>query len=92
MLAKLKHGATISDIARKYTEYNYWEILFTLNTYSFLGQKRTISNHLKKLVDESSKKERRAIASKTKDLLDELYQSLKKNSGKLRDINKILEK
>ncbi len=41
--------ATIADIARKFTKYDYWEIYSKVEDYSLLGKKRSISNRLKKL-------------------------------------------
>lgn len=46
----VKNGRTIAQLAKKYPQYDYWEIYWKVNDLSFLGKKRTITNRLKKLV------------------------------------------
>lgn len=88
----VKNGLTISDISKKFPDYDYWEIYWELNDASFLGKKRTITNRINKLVSSKSKSSREEIADEAKELLDELYISLKKNSKKLIEIDRILRK
>ncbi|MBV1712698.1 MAG: hypothetical protein KUA37_11965 [Desulfomicrobium sp.] len=88
----VKNGLTISDISKNFPEYDYWEIYWELNDASFLGKKRTITNRINKLVSAKSKSNREEIADEAKELLDELYISLKKNSKKLIEIDRILRK
>ena len=87
----LAKGKTVADLAKKYSEYDYWEIYWQVNDYSFLGKKRTISNRLKSLVTTKTQAERQEIAAEAKELLDELYKQLKSNSAKLIEINRVLQ-
>lgn len=86
----LSKGKTIADISKKYPQYDYWEIYWQVNSRSFLGKKRTITNRLKSLVSEKNKADREAIADEAQALLDEMYQQLKANSAKLIEINRVL--
>jgi len=86
----LAKGKTIADLVKKYPAYDYWEIYWQVNDYSFLGKKRTISNRLKKLVSTKTQSEREQIAEEAKELLDELYAQLKSNSAKLIEIDRVL--
>ena len=86
----LAKGKNISDIAKKYPQYDYWEIYWKVNDYSFLGKKRTITNRLKRLVSEKTMDTRKETAAEAQELLDELYNQLKKNSAMLIEINRVL--
>ena len=86
----LAKGRTVADLAKKYSRYDYWDIYWQVNDYSFLGKKRTISNRLKSLVSTKTQAERQEIATEAKELLDELYKQLKSNSAKLIEINRVL--
>ncbi|MEX8518692.1 MAG: hypothetical protein AB3X44_09285 [Leptothrix sp. (in: b-proteobacteria)] len=86
----LSKGKTIAEIAMKFSNYDYSEIYWQVNDYSFLGKKRTISNRLKKLVDTKVQADRQMIADEAKTLLDEMYKQLKTNSAKLIEINRVL--
>ena len=86
----LAKGKTIADLAKKYPQYDYWEIYFQVSNYSFLGKKRTITNRLKKLVSTNTKGERETLAAEAQEILDELYSQLKSNSAKLIEIDRIL--
>ncbi len=88
----LANGATIAKIQRKYPKYEYWEIYWEVNDYSFLGKKRKITNRIIKIAKLKSPQERRDLADETKELLDELYSQLKFNSKKLIDIDRVLRK
>lgn len=88
----IEKGATIADVAKKFNKYDYWEIYCEVEDYSFLGKKRSISNRLKKLKVDQSKDNRATLIKEINTLLDELYQSSKKNGKKLIDIGKILYK
>ena len=88
----LEKGTTIAGIAKNYPQYDYWEIYWEVNDYSFLGKKRSITNRINKLVANKSKKERQDLAKEAKELLDELYSQLKVNSKKLIEIDQILRK
>lgn len=87
----LKSGARISEIVVQYPQYDYWQVYWELSDFSFMGKKRMITNRIKKLVEEHSRKERECLAQEAQTLLDELYDSLKENSGKLVKINQILQ-
>lgn len=86
----LGKGKKISDIAKKYPQYEYGEIYWAVNDYSFLGKKRTITNRLKRLVKEATPAQREKTASEAQALLDELYSQLKRNSAMLIEIDKVL--
>jgi hypothetical protein len=86
----LGKGKKISDIAKKYPQYEYGEIYWTLNDLSFLGKKRMITNRLKRLVKEKTIEERRVSADEAQELLDELYRQLKRNSEMLIEIDRVL--
>lgn len=86
----LSKGKTIAELAKKYPKYEYSEIYWQVNDYSFLGKKRSISNRLKKLETSKSASERKQLASEAKVLLDELYKQLKHNSSKLATISNVL--
>ncbi len=87
----LSKGKTISQIDRKYSQYDYWEIYWAVNDSSFLGKKRTISNKLKKLVT-AKKVNREILVDEAQELLDDLYHSLKSNSKKLIDIDRVIRR
>jgi len=86
----LAKGKKIADLAKKYPQYDYWEIYWQVNDYSFLGKKRTITNRLKRLVTEKTTEQRRQTADEAQELLDELYDQLKRNSAKLIEIDRVL--
>lgn len=86
----LAKGKNISDIAKKYPQYDYWEIYWKVSDYSFLGKKRTITNRLKRLVKEKTMAEREETAMEAQELLDELYAQLKRNSAMLIEIDRVL--
>ena len=88
----IKNGSTISKLAKKYTEYDYWEIYWEVNDASFLGKKRTITNRIKKLVTTKTRAERELLADEAQQLLNELYEHLKSNSKKLIDIDRVLRR
>ena len=85
-------GMTIAQLAQKYPAHDYWEIYWAVSDASFLGKKRSITNRLKKLVTRNSRPERKVLARKAQDLLDELYDTLKSNSKNLIEIDRILRK
>jgi hypothetical protein len=88
----LEKGATFAQIQRKFQKYDYWEIYWETNDYSFLGKKRMITNRINKIAKSKSPSERREIAKETKEYLDELYSQLKINSKKLIEIDRVLRK
>lgn len=88
----LEKGSTFAQIQRKFAKYEYWEIYWETNDYSFLGKKRMITNRINKIANSKSRSERREIAKETKEYLDELYSQLKVNSKKLIEIDRILRK
>jgi len=88
----LKNGRTIAQLAKKYPDYDYWEIYWEVNDVSFLGKKRTLTNRIKKLVTAKTKSEREELAEEAQDLLNELYKHLKSNSKKLIEIDRVLRK
>jgi hypothetical protein len=88
----LEKGSTFAQIQRKFEKYDYWEIYWETNDYSFLGKKRMITNRINKIAKSKSPSERREIAKETKEYLDELYSQLKINSKKLIEIDRVLRK
>ena len=88
----LVKGKTIAQIAKKYPQYDYWEVYWEVNDASFLGKKRTITNRLKRLVTTKTRINREVLAKEAQELLDELYESLKSNSKKLIEIDRVLRK
>lgn len=88
----LKNGKTIAQLAKKYSQYDYWEIYWEVNDASFLGKKRTLTNRIKKLASTKTKAEREVLAEEAQALLNELYDHLKHNSKKLIEIDRVLRK
>jgi molybdopterin converting factor small subunit len=88
----LKQGKTIADLAKQYPQYDYWEIYWEVDDYSFLGKKRMITNRLKKIRDENNISKRNELIDEIEDLLSQLYDRLKRNSKKLIEIDRILRK
>jgi hypothetical protein len=88
----ISKGKNISDLAKKYPQYDYWEIYWSINDYSILGKKRSITNRLNLLVKTQANDEREKIAAEAQAMLNELYELLKGNSSKLLDIDRILRK
>jgi hypothetical protein len=88
----LTNGETIAQIHRKFNQYEYWEIYWEINDYSFLGKKRMITNRINKIAKLKIPSERRKISNEAKELLNELYNQLKKNSKKLIEIDRTLRK
>jgi len=86
----LGKGKKISDIAKKFPKYEYGEVYWAVNDYSFLGKKRIITNRLKRLVKEKTTEQRENTAAEAQDLLDELYRQLKRNSAMLIEIDRVL--
>lgn len=87
----LESGATISEIARSFPKYNYWDIYYELSDYSLLGKKRSLTNRIKKLRKFSNHKQFGILLDEIGDLSSEIYDSGKKSGKRLRDIAKILE-
>lgn len=86
----LAKGKTIAELVKKFPRYDYWEIYWQVNDYSFLGKKRIITNRLKKLVTIKTQADREKIAAEAQELLDQLYAQLKGNSAKLIEIDRVL--
>lgn len=86
----LSKGKTIADLVKQYPAYDYWEIYWQVNDYSFLGKKRTITNRLKKLVTTQTQAGRQDLADEAQEILDDLYSQLKRNSAKLIEIGRVL--
>lgn len=88
----LANGKTIAEIQRNYPKYEYWEIYWEVNDYSFLGKKRKITNRINKIAKSKSPQLRRDLADEAQKLLDGLYSQLKLNSKKLIEIDRVLRK
>ena len=85
-------GATIADIARKFTNYDYWEIYWEVEDYSLLGKKRSISNRLKKLQRKLTREKRVELVDEIIEILNDIYKISKKNGKKLIDIGRLVSK
>ena len=92
MNSLLESGVNIADIAKKYKDYDYWEIYFAVNDFSLIGKKRMITNRLNKLKKRATKEEKEKLIGEIKQQLDEIYDLSKKNGKKLIDINKVLSR
>ena len=86
----LANGKTIAELVKKFPKYDYWEIYWQVNDFSFLGKKRIITNRLKKLVTTKTQADREQLAGEAQELLNELYVQLKSNSAKLIEIDRVL--
>lgn len=85
-------GATIADIAKKFSKYDYWEIYWAVEDFSLLGKKRSITNRLMKLRKQLPREEQIALIDEVREFLNEIYNTSKKNGKKLIDIREILTK
>ena len=85
-------GTTIAHIQRKFPKYDYWEVYWEVNDYSFLGKKRMVTNQINKIAKSKVPKTRSQFAKETKELLDELYSQLKIVSKKLIEIDRVLRR
>ncbi|MBW8041197.1 MAG: hypothetical protein FVQ85_14505 [Planctomycetes bacterium] len=92
MNSLLESGVNIADIAKKYKDYDYWEIYHAVNDFSLIGKKRMITNRLNKLKKRETKEEKEKLIGEIKQQLDEIYDLSKKNGKKLIDINKVLSR
>lgn len=86
-------GATIAEVARKFKNYDYWDIYWEVEDYSLLGKKRSISNRLKKLKGRKlTRDERIELVDEIRETLNDIYKISKKNGKKLIDIGRVLER
>jgi hypothetical protein len=92
MNSLLESGVNIADIAKRYKEYDYWEIYLAVNDFSLIGKKRMITNRLNKLRKKRTKEEKEKLIGEIKEQLDKIYDLSKKNGKKLIDINKVLSR
>jgi hypothetical protein len=88
----ISKGMNISDVAKKFAKYNYWEIYWEVNDYSLLGKKRSISNRLKKLRRKLTPESRGELVDQIADLLNEIYVQAKGNGKKLIDIDRVMRR
>ncbi len=85
----LEGGTNIADIWAKYSQYDYWEIYWSVSDFSLLGRKRMITNRINTVRRSSSQDERDRLLNEVSDLVTEMYKLTKKNGKKLVDIGKI---
>lgn len=89
-----QEGKKISKIlSEDFPHLDYWDVYFAVHQggeRSSLGVKREITNRLKELVENSSKKERRILSDNLNDLIWYLYNSHKINTAKLAKIRSAL--
>jgi hypothetical protein len=88
----ISKGKNIADLAKAYPEYDYWEIYWSVNDYSILGKKRSITNRLNQLAKNNTKEDREKFVAEAQQSLNELYELLKSNSSKLLEIDRVLRK
>uniref|UniRef100_E6PLP5 Uncharacterized protein n=1 Tax=mine drainage metagenome TaxID=410659 RepID=E6PLP5_9ZZZZ len=88
----LKNGSNISDIARKFKQYDYWEVYWSVSDYSLLGKKRSITNRLNKLKGNLTRAQRLEAVNEINVLVKEIYDLSKHNGKKLIDITKVISK
>jgi hypothetical protein len=88
----LGKGVNISDVAKKFPKYDYWEIYWEVNDFSILGKKRSISNRLTKLRRKLTQEARGELVDQIVDLLNEIYVQAKRNGKKLVDVDRVLRR
>ena len=88
----LKNGSTIAEIARKFKQYEYWEVYWSVSDYSLLGKKRSITNRLNKLKGNLTRTQRLETISEINGLVKEIYDLSKHNGKKLTDITKVIRR
>jgi len=86
----IESGKTIADV---YRAYPYSEIYSSVNDYSLLGKKRSITNRLLKLKSKTSTPaERTELVNEVSKLITEIYNLSKRNGNKLSEIIAALDK
>ena len=90
MNSMVENGEMISSVAKQFPKYDYWDIYWAVEDYSLLGKKRSITNRLNKLKKKQTPIESATLIREVKELIDQIYQTSKKNGKKLSNINKII--
>lgn len=88
----LEGGMNISDIWAKHSQYDYWEIYWSVSDYSLLGKKRKITNRINSARRATSQAERDELLNEVNSLVTEIYELTKKNGEKLVDIGKVINR
>ena len=88
----LKNGSTIANIARKFQQYEYWDVYWSVSDYSLLGKKRSITNRLNKLKGKLTNTQRLETIDEINKLVQEIYVLSKHNGKKLIDITKVISR
>ncbi|MCX7094346.1 MAG: hypothetical protein NTY50_12975 [Methylobacter sp.] len=88
----LEGGMNISDIWTKHSQYDYWEIYWSVSDYSLLGKKRKITNRINLARRATSQTERDELLNEVNSLVTEMYELTKKNGKKLVDIGKVINR
>ena len=89
----IESGKTIADVYRAYPQYTYSEVYTSVNDYSLLGKKRSITNRLFKLKSKTSTQaERTKLVNEVNKLITEIYKLSKRNGNKLSEIMVALDK
>jgi hypothetical protein len=87
----IEHGKTISAVNAKFPQYEYAEIYSSVEDYSLLGKKRSISNRLKRIREEElSQSQLVEIADEIQEALDSIYEVSKRNGEKLSEIANLI--
>lgn len=84
-------GKKISDLARQFPQYDYLDIYWSVNDYSILGKKRSVTNRIEKLRSSTiSNDEKEQILNEIQETVNDLYEMLKANGEKLVEIGQII--
>ena len=89
MNKKISQGVTIASLAREYTQYDYWEIYWSVKDSSIQGKKTALTRKINKLRDMLPNEEK-TLLDDIQDKVDDLYSILRDNSNKLSSITKII--
>ena len=76
----------------RYSQYQYWEIYWSVSDYSLLGKKRKITNRINSVRHTTSQTERNKLLDEVNSLVTEMYELTKKNGKKLVDIGRIINR
>lgn len=89
-----QEGKQIAKIVSEdFPNHDYWEIYFevySLGQRSSLGIKRMVTNRINAIIENTSKRERLAIAEELHELIWHLYNNHKINHDKLSKIRSVL--
>lgn len=82
----------IADIWARYSQYQYFEIYWSVSDYSLLGKKRKITNRINSARHTTSQAERNKLLDEVNSLVTEMHELTKRNGNKLVDIGRIINR